>query len=152
MDMENKLAEVITKILEGINQDQSLKNLEKQLKRSKNFNKRLVATAYSWIYDKLLSNTVKMQNLSNKSIRVLNESEIHSLGNENYERIQKLYNIGLLTNEDVDLLMNEILILHPNDSISEYEMNLLLLSSLFDIDRYTPPGSRTLLYTSDKIN
>jgi hypothetical protein len=150
--MENKLIEVLSQILEGINKDQSLKQVEKELKKNKKYDKRIVATAYSWIYDKLLLNAVKHKDISSQSTRIFNDTEITILGRDNYDRLQKLYNIGLLTNDDLDILMNQLSIIHPYDSVSNYEMNLLLLSSLFDIDRKILPGSRTLLYTSDKIN
>ena len=94
----------------------------------------------------LITDIKKEKNLSN--------DEIEMIGLENYNHLLKLYNVGLLLYEDMDLIINQLL-LHSDFfkyKISTNEINLLILSSLFLMDSNTLPGSRMLLYLSDRIN
>jgi|GEM_PF-2441586 len=151
--MDNKQLEVISKILDGITNEFTLEEIEKKLFSNQKYDKSLIAKTYSWLYDKLLSNTIKMkENPSySASMRIFNENELELLGKENYNRLLKLFNAKILTNEDIDMMMDQLSIFH-NYQISERDMSILLLSTLFDVDRFAPPGSRMLLYLNDKIN
>ncbi|GAB6282042.1 MAG: hypothetical protein STSR0008_07860 [Ignavibacterium sp.] len=155
--MQNQIIEIVSKILDGITTNNySLDEVEKILLKNKKYNRSTVATAYSWIYDKLFSNTIKTKNTEEikKSFRLLSNEEIEMIGLENYNHLLKLYNVGLLLDEDLDLVIDQLLI-YPDilsNKISTDEINILILSSLFLIDTNTLPGSRMLLYLSDKIN
>jgi uncharacterized protein Smg (DUF494 family) len=151
--MDNTQLEIISKIFDGLTTDSSLEEIEKQLVINQKYDKSLIAKTYSWIYDKLLSNTIKMKENPepNASMRIFNEDELELLGKENYNRLLKLFNAKILTNEDIDMIMDQLFVFH-NYEISERDMSILLLSTLFDIDRLAPPGSRMLLYLNDKIN
>ncbi len=155
--MQNQIIEILSKILDGITTNNySLDDVEKKLLKNKKYNRSTVATAYSWIYDKLFSNTIKIKNAgeTKKSFRLLSNDEIEMIGLENYNHLLKLYNVGLLLDDDMDLVIDQLLI-YPDilrNKISTDEINILILSSLFLIDTNTLPGSRMLLYLSDKIN
>lgn len=157
MIMQEQLIEILSKILNGITTNNySLDEIEKKILKNKKYKRSTVATAYSWIYDKLFANTVKAKNAgeTNKSFRLLSNDEIEMIGLENYNHLLKLYNVGLLLYEDMDLIINQLL-LHSDFfkyKISTNEINLLILSSLFLMDSNTLPGSRMLLYLSDRIN
>lgn len=157
MIMQEQLIEILSKILNGITTNNySLDEIEKKILKNKKYKRSTVATAYSWIYDKLFANTVKAKNAgeTTKSFRLLSNDEIEMIGLENYNHLLKLYNVGLLLYEDMDLIINQLL-LHSDFfkyKISTNEINLLILSSLFLMDSNTLPGSRMLLYLSDRIN
>ena len=84
-------------------------------------------------------------------MRIFSEDEMHIIGMQNYNRLLKLFNIGLLTNSDLDGIMEQIFFF-PEFPLTEDEMNFLILNSIIDVDKLSIPGSRKLLYLSDKIN
>lgn len=157
MSKQEQLIEILSQILNSIaTNNYSLDEVENKLLKNKKYNRSTVATAYSWIYDKLFVNTIKIKNAgeSKKSFRLLSNDEIEMIGLENYNHLLKLHNVGLLLYEDMDLIINQLLI-HSDFlkyQISTNEINLLILSSLFLINSDSLPGSRMLLYLSDKIN
>jgi len=151
--MRNRLTEVLSKLLDGLAKDTSLEQVELHLLKKKKFDKSLVATAYSWIYDKIAANKTGYNPgiKSSLGMRIFSEDELHIIGMNNYNRLLKLFNIGLLTNADIDTIMEQIFFF-PEFPLSENEMNFLILNSIIDVDKLTAPGSRKLLYLSDKIN
>ena len=52
--MISELVEVILKIYEGINENNSPEKAVDIINRENNYNKKVLAAAYSWIYDKIL--------------------------------------------------------------------------------------------------
>ncbi|MCK9425856.1 MAG: DUF494 family protein [Ignavibacteriaceae bacterium] len=151
--MRNRLAEVLSKLLDGLAKENSLEQVEIKLLKKKKFDKTVVATAYSWIYDKINANQLgrKTHKSISKGMRIFSEDEMHIIGVKNYNRLLKLYNISLLTNSDLDGIMEQIFFF-PEFPLSDDEMNFLILNSIIDVDKLSIPGSRKLLYLSDKIN
>ena len=151
--MRNRLAEVLSKLLDGLAKDKSLEHVESKLLKKKKYDKTIVATAYSWIIDKINANQVGhiSHPTVSKGMRIFSEDEMHIIGIQNYNRILKLFNIGLLTNSDLDGIMEQIFFF-PEFPLTEDEMNFLILNSIIDVDKLSIPGSRKLLYLSDKIN
>ncbi|MGE5400897.1 MAG: DUF494 family protein [Ignavibacteriales bacterium] len=152
--MTAKIVEVIAQILDALSKNYSLEEVNKKLSSDKNFDKQTVSTAFSWIYDKKLTNNYFKKSIKNKEIksfRFLTEEEKEVLGVENYDYITHLINVGLLKLSDLDNILEQIT-LFPGDKISKEEINWLILFSLVDLNESIPPGSRVLLYSSDTIN
>ncbi|HEX2868007.1 MAG TPA: DUF494 family protein [Ignavibacteriales bacterium] len=152
--MTAKIVEVIAQILDALSKNSSLEEVNKTLSHNKNFDKQTVSTAFSWIYDKKLTNNYFSNSIKNKEIksfRFLTEEEKEILGVENYDYITHLINVGLLKLTDLDNILEQIT-LFPGDKISKEEINWLILFSLVDLNESIPPGSRVLLYSSDTIN
>lgn len=147
------LIDILSIILDGIMVDYPIDKIEKELYKKKRFDRHTVATAYSWIYDKMISNLEKINRgeIVSTSSRFLSQEEIDYIGLDNYNRLLKLSATGLLTPADIDTIMKSVELI-PQESISHEEMNYIVLASLFELNRITPPGSRLLLYLSDKIN
>lgn len=152
--MTAKIVEVIAQILDALSKNSSLEEVNKKLSHNKNFDKQTVSTAFSWIYDKKLTNNYFNNSIKNKEIksfRFLTEEEKEILGVENYDYITHLINVGLLKLTDLDNILEQVT-LFPGDKISKEEINWLILFSLVDLNESIPPGSRVLLYSSDTIN
>ncbi|MFA6597641.1 MAG: DUF494 family protein [Ignavibacteriaceae bacterium] len=151
--MRNRLAEVLSKLLDGLAKENSLEQVELKLLKKKKYDKTVVATAYSWIFDKINANEhgYKTRQSSSRGMRIFSEDEMHIIGMKNYNRLLKLFNIGLLINSDLDGIMEQIFFF-PEFPLTEDEMNFLILNSIIDVDKLSIPGSRKLLYLSDKIN
>lgn len=152
--MTAKIVEVLAEILDALGKNSSLEEVNNKLSKDLNFDKQTVSTAFSWIYDKKLTNSnknIKKRNSKLKSYRFLTEEEKDVLGSENYNYIIHLINVGLLKVKDLDTILEQIS-LYPGERISKEEINWLILFSLVDFDESILPGSRFLLYTSDTIN
>ena len=151
--MTTKIVEVLTKILEGLNQNYSLEEVNDTLKREKNIDQQTLSAAFSLVYDKVLSNKIpkrgRKKNMNN--FRILSEEERNILGSGNSNYLMHLSNVGLIDAFDFDLIIEQIS-LFPEDSISKEDINWMVLFSLVDFNSEILPGSRVLLYSSDTIN
>ncbi len=151
--MTNKLVEVLTKILEGLNQNYSLEEVNDTLRNIKEFDQQTVSAAFSLVYDKVLSNKVSHNSRKKqpKKFRILSEEEKEILGSENTEYVYHLLNLGLVDAFDLDLIIEHIS-MFPGDEITKDDINLIVLIALVDFNSEILPGSRVLLYSSDTIN
>lgn len=151
---KSKIIDIISEIIDGIVDNQSLEEVEKRLIEKKKYDKSMVATAYSWIYDKVIANSLNDIHMKKEptGLRVFSDDEKRLLGVENSNRLLKLINFGFLTNADIDNILDQIHLFQSEPEVSQEEINILLLSSLFEVDKFVEPGSRTLLFLSDTIN
>ncbi len=152
--MTGELVEILEKIVQAINNDYSFEEVELYINFEDKVNKTVIAAAYSWIYEKLLREYYQRKELKSdngKSFRILTEEEISAIGLQNYNYILHFYNIGLINNNELDMIMEQIK-LFPEESRSIENLNILILSVFLDLDDISTPGSRYLLYSSDTIN
>ncbi|OGU56298.1 MAG: hypothetical protein A2V66_06400 [Ignavibacteria bacterium RBG_13_36_8] len=152
--MTGKIVEVLAKILEALNNNRSLKEVNKSLSKNKEFNKQIVSVAFSLIYDRVLSNKVakrKRRKKKSNKFRVLTEDEKTVIGSENYNYLMHLYNVGLLDNSDLEMVLEQIM-MFPEETISRDDINWIILISLVDFNMDILPGSRVLLHSSDTIH
>ncbi len=151
--MTAKIVEVLTKILEGLNQNSSLEEVNDKLKLNKEFDSQTLSAAFSLIYDKVLINKSKGKGgkKRKKNFRILTEEEKELLGNSNYNYLMHLLNVGLLDAFDLDIIIEQ-LSYSMGEPISKEDINWIILFSLVEFDSEILPGSRVLLYSSDTIN
>jgi uncharacterized protein Smg (DUF494 family) len=152
--MVSEIVEVIVKVFEGIKNDTSLKDVENTLLNRDYYHKNIIAAAYSWIYEKSLrdkAENAKDYDISKNAFRILSNEEKSLFGEEIEKYIMHLYNIGLLNNKDIDKIVEQLQ-LFPDNAKNLDNINLLILSLFFDTDKKSLPGSRYILYSSDRVN
>ncbi len=150
----SKIVEVIAKILEEMNNNYSLEEVNKLIVRSNLFDENTLGIAYSLIHDKVLAKKSyknKTKSTGNASFRIFAQDEISLLGIENCNYLLKLQNLGLLSPNDLEELVEQLLEM-PEEEIHKEEINLFVLLSLIELQFEVLPGSRFLLYSSDTIN
>ena len=152
--MTGDLVDILEKLVQAINNDYSFEEVELFINFEDKVNKTVIAAAYSWIYEKLLREYYQKKELKSdpsKSVRILSEVEISAIGLHNYDYILHFYNLGLINNNEFDMIIDQIK-LFPEESRSIENLNMLILSVFLDLDDISTPGSRYLLYSSDTIN
>ena len=150
--MNTKVVEVLAQILDGLNKNYSLEDVNSRITDENRFDKQTVSAAFSLVYDKILNNSgEKIIDDKNRNIRILNEEEIESIGIEYYNYLMHLQNIQLLDSDDIEMLLEQIL-LFPNQTLSFEDINWMILVSLVEFNTKILPGSRVILYATDKIN
>ena len=152
--MVTEIVEVLAKITELKNKNISEEEIAETIQRESTYNKNVIAAAYSWLHEKYNQNyylRLNRNSSESKSLRILSHEEGQQIGLKNYNYLLHFYNIGLLTNNDLEEIIEELK-LFPEDAIEIENINLLILSMFLDLDRLTLPGSRHLLYSTDKIN
>ncbi len=151
--MNTKVVEVLAQILDGLNKNFSLEDMNSRINDENRFDKQTVSAAFSLVYDKILNNAgEKISNeKKNKNFRFLNDEEIESIGIEYYNYLMHLQNIQLLDSDDIEMLLEQIL-LFPNQTLTFEDINWMILVSLVEFNTKILPGSRVILYSSDKIN
>ncbi len=152
--MTSKLVEVLAKILEELNKNYTIDEVGSLLKRNKEYDNQTVGVAFSLIYDKVLSNKLKKgadRDIKADNFRLLTDEERETIGVDNYNYLIHLSNVGLLNNNDIEMIIEQIM-MYPKDMITKEDINWIILISLIDFNSDILPGSRVLLYSSDTIN
>jgi uncharacterized protein Smg (DUF494 family) len=149
-DIVNLLAD----IFENLDNSRSLDKAADDISISKKYNKNILATAFSWIYEKTIrdiSEATEYNGLVSSSKRIFSEEENILVGTENFNYLLHLNNIGLLTNYDLEIIIEELK-LFPRELINTEAINVIIISLFLEVNTLTLPGSRLLLYSSDTIN
>lgn len=152
--MTSKVVEVVAKILEGLKDDRTLEDVSQVLSKNKDFDKQTVSAAFSLVYDRLLNNKKskrRQEEKGSRNIRFLSDEEVAALGLDNYNYLIHLYNIGLLDNNDLEMILEQVM-MFPEDQVNREDINWIILISLVEVNSEITPGSRILLYSSDTIN
>jgi|SRR5690554_59261 len=148
-----EIAKVLQEVVHNLNAEPAEKTFKRISKKYK-FEKSAVAAVYSWIYDKLMNdaythyygNSEKI-----RSFRILSDEEISQIGLQNYNYLLHFYNKGIITNGDLELILEQIK-LFGGEEVSLEQLTLLILSLFLELNNFTLPGSRAILYSSDLIN
>jgi Uncharacterized protein conserved in bacteria len=150
--MNSEIVEIFTDLVDTLNEKTTFKELSRKLKK-KSY-RGAAATAYSWIFDKILA-TRFSENIMNiedeKNFRFFSPAETSSLGNDNINYLLKLFNLGFITKKELEQVLEQLKFF-PDGEISKEHISWLVLTSFFEINNVTLPGSRLLLYSSDTIN
>jgi uncharacterized protein Smg (DUF494 family) len=149
MEIVKVLEEIVNK-LNSEPEEITFRRLNKQLKLERN----KVAAVYSWIYDKLIRESYKNEprfSSFSSSFRILRAEEVEAIGLQNYNYLLHFYNKGILNNNDMELILEQIKLL-GGEEISIEQLTLMILSVFLETDNFTLPGSRSILYSSDHIN
>ena len=149
-----EIVEVLAKITEMKSKNISEEEVAETIQKESKYNKNTIAAAYSWLHEKYNKNynlRLQRNDSESKSLRILSNEEKQQIGLKNYNYILHFYNIGLLTNNDFEEIVEELK-LFPEDTIKTENINLLILAMFLDLDKLSLPGSRHLLYSTDNIN
>lgn len=148
-----QIAKVLEEIVNKLDSESAEKTFNR-LNRKYKYEKSAVAAAYSWIYDKLISDKYGKDfhfPADNESFRVFSKEEINTIGLQNYNYLLHFYNKGILTNKDLELILEQIK-LFDSEEITIEQITIIILSLFLELNNYTLPGSRSILYSSDLIN
>ncbi len=152
--MSSEIVKVLENIAMAIDKDYSFEEVEKFIKKGNKLGRNTLAAAYSWIYEKKLREMYRLKEMkpeTSKSLRIFSEEEVSDIGLNNYNYLLHLKNIGLIDNDELELIISQIK-MFPEEERTKESINIFVLSIFLDLDRTTTPGSRYLLYSSDTIN
>ncbi|MCX7876287.1 MAG: DUF494 domain-containing protein [Melioribacteraceae bacterium] len=150
--MTSKIVEVLTKILEAINKNKTLEEVGKNLKKSKEYDEKIINVAFALLYDKIILNKSSdvLENDS-KSFRIFSDEEIEIIGIDNQNYLIHLLNLGLIDRINLEKILYQIT-LFPELKISKNDINWMIILSLMENNNNLLPGSRFLLNSSDIVN
>ncbi len=152
--MVTEIVNLLTDIFENLDKTSSLDKAMDDISIQKRYNKNILATAFSWIYEKTirdLGEVAEHEELITKGKRIFAEEEKNLIDTENFNYLLHLNNIGLLTNYDLEIIIEELK-LFPRELINTESINVIIISLFLEVNTLTLPGSRLLLYSSDTIN
>jgi len=150
----SKIIEVLAKILDYLNKNYTLDEVNSKLIRNKRFDSFTLSTAYSLIFDKVLSkrlNNFYYDNKPGEKFRIFTEEEKNFIGEENLNYIMYLANVRLLDISTLEMILEQLM-LFPADKITKNDINWLIYISLIEFNSDILPGSRLLLGSHDTIN
>jgi|YelNatPaOPRAMG01_1025707.scaffolds.fasta_scaffold00174_15 uncharacterized protein Smg (DUF494 family) len=152
--MISKIVEVLAQIVQGINKNYTFEEVENSINQSNIIEANIVATAYSWVYEKMIRDLYIEKEIvgkKQKSFRILSPDEASIIGLQNYNYLLHYYNIGLLSTDDFNMILEQLNNFDEN-TMTKDNIHVLILSLFLNMDNYLLPGSRNLLYSSDTIN
>ena len=152
--MLSEIVNILKDIFENIDKTSSLDKAIDDMSNNKRYNKNILAAAFSWIYEKTIRDmdeAAENHDLITNGKRIFSEDEKILIGIDNFNYLLHLNNIGLLTNLDLEIIIEELK-LFPHDLINIEAINVIIISLFLEVNTLTLPGSRLLLYSSDTIN
>ncbi len=150
--MTSKIVDVLTKILEALNQNKSLDDVNKRLKKSKEFDDKIINAAFALLYDKIILNkSSESLNHELKSFRLFSNEEIEILGIDNQNYLLHLFNLGLIDANNLERILYQVT-LFPELNVTRNDINWMIILSLTETNNSLLPGSRFLLNSSDTVN
>ncbi len=152
--MVTEIVDLLADIFENMDKTSSLDKAMDEIKINKRYNKNILATAFSWIYEKKIRDMgeeAEHEELITKGKRIFSEEEKSLVEVNNFNYLIHLNNIGLLTNLDLEVIIEELK-LFPRELINTESINVIIISLFLEVNTLTLPGSRLLLYSSDTIN
>lgn len=149
--MSEKIYNAIEDILETLSAGVSFEDIEYILKQNKKYDKKTIAAAFSWLFDKILSDENFENTNSSKSFRIFSEQELRSIGKENCEYLIRLNRIGIISNAELEQILEQLMANFEGE-VDKRIVNYILLMTMAEIDEKAFPGSRILLTSSDNIN
>jgi uncharacterized protein Smg (DUF494 family) len=152
-DIMREIAKVLEEVVNNLNSEPTEKTF-KRLNKKYKYEKSAVAAVYSWIYDKLMNESYTHyygNSAGLRSFRVFSDEEISQIGLKNYNYLLHFYNKDIISNGDLELIMEQIK-LFGGEEVSFEQLTLLILSLFLELNNFTLPGSRAILYSSDLIN
>jgi uncharacterized protein Smg (DUF494 family) len=151
--MLGDIVDIIVKIAEVFDKNSHTDEIVKTIDFSKNYDKRAIAAAYSWIHEKSLRDLLTKKEIDKAAsgTRIFSEEELDSLGPDNINYLLHFFNIGVINKFELEIIIGQLMLL-PGEAINYDFINILLLSLFLNLDAFLLPGSRALLYSSDKIN
>jgi uncharacterized protein Smg (DUF494 family) len=152
--MVTEIVNLLTDIFENLDKTSSLDKAMDEISINKRYNKNVLATAFSWIYEKTIRDmgeAAERKELITRGKRIFSEEEKNVIDSENFNYLLHLNNIGLLTNSDLEIIIEELK-LFPRELINTESINVIIISLFLEVNTLTLPGSRLLLYSSDTIN
>ncbi len=152
--MVTEIVNLLADIFENMDKASSLDKAMDEVKINQRYNKNILATAFSWIYEKKIRDMgeeAEHEELITKGKRIFSEEEQSLIEVHNFNYLLHLNNIGLLTNLDLEIIIEELK-LFPRELINTESINVIIISLFLEVNTLTLPGSRLLLYSSDTIN
>ena len=152
--MLSEIVNILKDIFENIDKTSSLDKAIDDMSNNKRYNKNILAAAFSWIYEKTIRDmdeAAENHDIIANGKRIFSEDEKILIGIDNFNYLLHLNNIGLLTNLDLEIIIEELK-LFPHDLINIEAINVIIISLFLEVNTLTLPGSRLLLYSSDTIN
>jgi uncharacterized protein Smg (DUF494 family) len=152
--MVTEIVNLLTDIFENLDHTSSLDKAINEISTKERYDRNVLATAFSWIYEKTIRDIDEVtihSELVTSSKRIFSEEEKTVFGTDNFNYLLHLNNIGLLTTIDLELIIEELK-LFPQELINTESINVIIISLFLEVNTLTLPGSRLLLYSSDTIN
>lgn len=152
--MGTEIVSLLTDIFENLDNTRSLDKAMDDISTNKRYNENTLAAAFSWIYEKAIRDRAESSEryeLVSRGRRIFSEEEKSIMEIKDFNYLLHLNNIGLLTNSDLEIIIEELK-LFPRELINTESINVIIISLFLEVNTLTLPGSRLVLYSSDTIN
>lgn len=146
-----KIIDALTCLMEELNAKSTIEEAHNKMKKNKNFDLLSISAAMSILMERMIEKPNNSENYEEINLRILAVDELSTLGMDNFNYMLKLYNLQLITTEEFNAIIEQ-LILYPQEFISKSIIDAYILSVLSKKDYNVPYGSRYLLNHSDVIN
>ena len=110
-----------------------------------------ISTAFAWLFDRLDTRDGKRHLIDRSgSVRILHDVELSVLGSEGYGYILQCFHLGLLSSEDVELVIERIMMTGFAEADID-DVKRVIATVLFETDR-PASGGYPVLGPTDSIH
>ncbi len=110
--MQERIVEIIMYLMNELRSNKKLSDIDVSSLEHDGYTQTEITTAFTWILEQLLSEREYIQGhtIRSNSIRQLNEYEKRTLKPEAYGYLLQCFQLGLLTNDDIEEILEQIVI------------------------------------------
>ena len=152
--MQERIIEIIVYVMSGIKQNKAFSDMQVQELLNKGYSDSEISTALSWIIDRIElpeTNITTDNKFEKESFRVFHASERDLFTIEALGQIIQLNTLGLLSNENVEFLIDRASTLGIS-KIDIAQLNFYLVNTVFNSLFSEIPSSKIMLNGSELIN
>ncbi len=149
--MNEKIVEALAVIAEAWRASKSPEEIYRNLNKKINIDAGSINAAFSIFFEKKLYENSYDEAKQSRGLRIFSDEEKEIIGLENYNYLLKLLNLGIIGEQELELILERIMEL-PDEIFEREDINWMVLYALTEYSASVLPGSRLNLFSSDKIN
>ena len=148
-----KIIEIIVFLLSELRNNKQLTEVDMHKLENLGYTQNEINTAFSWVYSKIYAGEkiFAEKQKENNSQRFLHDLEQNIISPEAYGYLIQLKELGLISNMDIDLIIDKIMVSSYN-KVDEPDMKLIIANYLLDIDEMHDTNNRVMINTNDTIH
>jgi uncharacterized protein Smg (DUF494 family) len=147
-----RIMEIIAWVVGAFSQGTPINKVDTSELSRKGYTDSEISAALSWILERGEGTLTDRDDLDTGSFRILHGLEWETISSEAWGLLLSYHNLGLLSNEDVEQIIERAMILSGEASVDLEEIRAIIAVYVMNLGFDTTSGSRSLLSGNESIN
>ncbi len=151
--MHNRIIEIIVQLVSQLHGSNDINEAVFRTLASEGYTTSEISTACSWLEDRKEFSGIDSGHALGEttSLRVLTPEERACLSTAAEGYLHQMLQLGLITNEHVEMVLHECLYKRGNN-VESAELKTIIARVIFNASSGKEPGSRSMLYGTDTVH